>query len=64
MEKAFWIAMLIVMILIGMYGAYKNRGMDYSAGRGWFKNSDNAMPEDNREEFSDYNPYDYDDLRK
>lgn len=64
MEKVFWIAMLIVMILIIMYAMYKNRGMDYSAGRGFFTNSDNSMPEDNKNEFSDYDPYDYDNLRK
>ncbi len=51
-------------MLLIMYSYYRTKGMDYSAGRGFWKNSDYAMKEDNKEEFSDYNPYNYDNLRK
>ena len=63
MKIVIWIFLLICLILI-MYSYYKTKGMDYSAGRGFWKNSDYAMKEDNKEEFSDYNPYNYDNLRK
>ena len=64
MEKAFWIGLLICMMLIIMYSAYKSRGMDYAAGQGFYKKSGYMMPEDNKESFEDYSPYEYDDLRK
>ena len=64
MEKAFWMGMLICMVLIFMYAGYKSKGMDYTAGQGFFKKSGYSIPEDNKQEFEDYSPYDYDDLRK
>lgn len=64
MEKAFWIFMLICMVLISMYAFYKNKGMDYSAGKGFWKNSDYSSEDEDNGEFSDYDPYHYDNLRK
>ena len=64
MEKALWLGLLICMILICMYASYKTKGMDYTAGQGFFKKIGYSIPEDNKQEFEDYSPYDYDDLRK
>ncbi len=58
-----WFILLCVMILIGFIGSYKFRGEGYSAGRGMFKNSDDYIPDD-KEEFSDYNPYEHKNMRK
>lgn len=59
-----WIILLIVMIAIGMYGGYRFRGENYSSGRGMFKNSEYDMPEDKNGDFSDYDPYEFKNLRK
>lgn len=59
-----WIILFIVMIGIAMYAGYRVKGENYSAGRGMFKNSENDMPEYKKNDFSDYNPYDYKSMRK
>ena len=64
MEKALWITLLICMILIIMYAFYKKRGMDYTAGQGFWKNSEYDIENEQGKDFSDYDPYHYDNLRK
>ena len=64
MEQAFWIFMLICTILIGMYAFYKTKGMDYSAGQGFWKNSEYNMDSNKKGDISDYDPYHYDNPRK
>lgn len=58
-----WVVILIVMLLIGGYGAYRFSGEGYSAGRGMFKNSDDCMNE-HKDDFSDYDPYEFKNMRK
>ncbi len=58
-----WVILLIVMIGIGMHGAYRMRGEGYSAGRGMFKNSEDNISE-NKDDFSDYDPYEFRNMRK
>lgn len=58
-----WVIILIVIVLIGGYGAYRFSGEGYSAGRGMFKNSDENLSE-KKDDFTDYDPYEFKDLRK
>lgn len=58
-----WIFLLIVMIVIGMIGGYKVQGERYSAGRGFFKNSEYDLDE-KKNDISDYSPWEYKDMRK
>ena len=62
--KMIWIFLLIVIIVIGMYASYRFNGENYSAGRGMFENSDYDMPEYKNNEFSDYDPYEFKNMRK
>lgn len=59
----FWFIMLGVMFCIIATACIKKTGEGYSAGRGMFKNSDGYI-EEGREEFSDYNPYEYETMLK
>jgi len=47
-----------------MNGVYRANGENYSAGRGMFTNSENNLPENKNSDFSDYDPYEYKNLRK
>ena len=58
-----WIILLIFLILLGGYGAYRFKGENYSAGRGMFKNSEYDI-DDQKKDFSDYDPYEYKNMRK
>ncbi len=58
-----WIVLLIVMVLIGGAGVYRKIGEGYSAGRGFFTNSEYDL-DDSRKDFSDYDPWEYKDMRK
>ena len=59
----FWFVMLGVMFYILAIACLRKSGESYSAGQGMFKNSDGYI-EEGREEFSDYNPYEYDSILK
>lgn len=58
-----WIVLLIIMVMIGGAGVYKRSGENYSAGRGFFTNSKYNL-DDSQKELSDYDPWEYKDLRK
>ena len=58
-----WIVLLIVMLLIGGAGFYKKNGEGYSAGRGFFTNSEYNL-DDSPADFSDYDPWEYKNMRK
>lgn len=51
------------MVLIGGAGVYRKSGEGYSAGRGFFTNSEYDL-DDSRKDFSDYDPWEYKDMRK
>ena len=59
----FWIFVLIVLVLIGGIGGYKKIGEGYSAGRGFFKDSEFDLDDSNKD-FSDYEPWDHKNMRK
>ena len=59
----FWIFMLIVVLLIGGAGVYKKNGEGYSAGRGFFNGSEYNL-DDTGKDFTDYEPWKYDNMRK
>lgn len=58
-----WIIMLIAMVLLCAVAMYKKTGEGYSAGRGFFKGSEYDL-DDGKKDFSDYDPWNYDDMRK
>ena len=58
-----WIGMLIVMLLIGGSGVYFKNGEGYSAGRGLYKGSEFDL-DDGKKDFSDYEPWEYKNMRK
>ena len=58
-----WIFILIVIMIIAVIGGYKKTGEGYSAGRGLFKNSDYDL-NDSEKDFSDYEPWEYKNMRK
>ncbi len=55
--------MLIILIVIVMIGVYKKTGEGYSAGRGMFRNSEYDMPENKKEDFNDYEPWNHKNMR-
>lgn len=57
-----WIMILIVLMIIAMAGAYKKQGEGYSAGRGFFKGSEYDL-DDQRKDFTDYEPWEHKDMR-
>lgn len=58
-----WIMLLCIAIIIAGLGIYKKNGEGYSAGRGMFKNSEDYMP-DKKDDFVDYEPWEYKNMRK
>lgn len=58
-----WVILLCVIVLIMGISYSKIIGEGYSAGRGMFKNSDNELSEETKD-LSDYDPWEYKDLRK
>lgn len=58
-----WIILLCIAVIIIGISYYKISGEGYSAGRGMFKNSDNDISE-NKNDFSDYEPWEYKNMRK
>jgi len=59
-----WIVLLILMILIGGVGAYRKNGEGYSAGRGFFRNSEFDISENDNKDFSDFEPFNFTDMMK
>lgn len=59
-----WIIILGAVMAILVIGVYKQKGEGYSAGRGMFRNSDYDLPENKKDDFNDYEPWNYDDMRK
>lgn len=49
-------------MIIAMAGAYKKQGEGYSAGRGFFKGSEYDL-DDQRKDFTDYEPWEHKDMR-
>lgn len=59
----FWMFMLVVIVLISIFGGYRKTGEGYSAGRGIFKNSDYDL-DDSRGDLSDYDPWEFKNMRR
>ena len=60
----FWIILLVVLVVIGFAGGFKNTGERYSAGRGFFRNSEYDLPENTKDDFNDYEPWNHDKMLK
>ena len=58
-----WIVLLILLLLIAGVASYKKNGEGYSAGRGLFTLSEYNL-DDSRKDFTDYDPWEYRNMRK
>lgn len=59
-----WIVLLCIAVLLIGIAAYRKNGEGYSAGRGMFINSEDNLGSKNVEDISDYEPFNFDDMRK
>lgn len=60
-----WIILLCLAVLLVGVAIYRKSGEGYSAGRGMFKMSDDNIYNDKeKEDFSDYEPFNFDDMRR
>lgn len=60
-----WVILLCALVLLIGYAIYRKSGEGYSAGRGMFKMSDdNIYGNKEEEDFSDYEPFNFDEMMK
>lgn len=59
-----WILLLFVAVLVVGVGVYRKNGEGYSAGRGMFINSEDNLDSKNVEDLTDYEPFNFEDMRK